>query len=166
MMQRIRHIGKQKGEERVLVSGKYETLTSTQAYRFQELRDVEHELRAPEDALPKDKPWYALAEASTRLSLPSGELLAMAAAGTLRIYVDANGLRGRWRGERPHGDAPALAYLAVPADNCRDIAAYGSANVAVLEHGLDDGRQAEFELQTTLWVDPARLILKHPLPAL
>lgn len=166
-VRRLRDLGRQKNLHDVRITGRYETMTSTQACRYRELKKLRSEQPKRRGAAqPPDKPRYTLAEASVRLSVSVERLLERAAEGRLRCYVDAAALNGRWRPQAPAGNAPESAWLAVPEGACRDIAWYGSANVAVLEYRPDGAPKAELELGEALWVDPARLVLKHPLPGI
>jgi hypothetical protein len=63
------------------------------------------------------------------------------------------------------------SHLALTPADCRQIAAYGSVNVHDLEYPagpVPDGdavfATARFILREPMWVDRARVVLKHPLP--
>jgi hypothetical protein len=100
-----------------------------------------------------------------------------AADGKLQCFVKSEGVRGHWRtagqGEPALPAEPAAVpkYLALSPADCRQIAAYGSVNVYDLEYPADpalDGdvvpTAARFILREPMWIDRARIVLKHPLP--
>jgi len=163
-MTRLRDMGKHHGKERVLIGAKYETMTSTQACRYQELKSEDLPASAARP-LPADQPYYTLTEAAERLTADAGALLSMAAGGRLQCFVNTAGLRGRWQPGGPAGNVPKPLHLAVGGDCLKQIASYGSANLAALEHPLDAGGAAVFQLAEPLWVDASRLLLRHPLPS-
>ncbi|MEX2496663.1 MAG: hypothetical protein WD448_11270 [Woeseia sp.] len=176
-MKRFRSMGQYKPREHVLMRDRFEVLTSTQACRFKELQHIH---LGRQGNVPKDLPHYALSEASARLNLSVDRILLSAAAGDLECYVLAAQLRGQWRiGGRDalelhHTEAFVMPrYLALKAVDCREIEAYGSANVFELEYPATSdssisefGERTRFQLLEPLWVDPERIVLRHPLPVL
>ena len=174
-MRRIRTIGKQKSHERVLAYDKVEVMTATQACRFKELKqpDVANGGKK-KAAVLKDQPAYTLTEASVRLSVNANTLLAAAAKGGIRCYLKAAGLRGQWKAAMQDGTArtsvarlsPKPEFLALAAEDCRQIASFGSTNVTALHHSAPEAAAAVFTLQEPQWVDADRLLLQHPLPRL
>lgn len=163
-MQRLRDLGRQKPVEEVQITGRYEKMTSTQACRYQELSNLRLAAAQRRRAAPlPDKPYYSLAEAGTRLSMSEQRLLERAGRGDVRCYTNVAGLEGKWQPAPPANGTNRAQWLAVPVDACRDIASYGSANVAVLELRAEH-ETAKYELDELLWVDSGRLALKHPLP--
>jgi hypothetical protein len=167
-------MGDSRPRERVLANQKYEVMTSTQACRFKHLERIRFRERKSAENNAGDLPYYPLSEAARRLSTGAERLLLMAAAGKLDCYVSTDGLRGEWRldGNQANAhlktprDLPETGALALQVTECRDIEAYGSVNVSEFELRLPNGVRATFCLNEPLWVDPERLLLKHPLPAM
>ncbi len=169
-MRRIRTIGKQKSHERVLAYDKVEVMTSTQACRFKELKRSDVARNEKEATVLKDQPAYTLAEASARMSVDEDALLTAAAKGSIRCYLKAGSLRGQWQDGRA-GTSVAHAstkpeFLALAAEDCRQIASFGSTNVTALHHSSPDGAAKVFALLEPQWVNADRLLLQHPLPRL
>jgi hypothetical protein len=163
-------MGEVKAYERIQTINGSETMTSTQACRFRELRNSKGNRR-------KVKSHYSLKEAARLLRSEIDEILLSAAAGRLQCFVRSEGLRGHWR-TTGHGEprlpaepAAMPGYLALSPADCRQIAAYGSVNVYDLEYpagSIPDGdaapTAARFILREPMWVDRARIVLQHPLP--
>lgn len=175
-VKRFRTLGEHKTHERVLTHDKYEILTSTQACRFRQLQGSRIGRKETGRNAPAVKPHYPLPEASVQLGTTVGEMLLSAAANDIQCFVLAAGLRGRWRIAGQDDSAPSTAielpqYLALTAADCRDIESNGSVNVSELQYpsvsGSAEGRPTEqlrFRLLEPLWVDPQRIVLRHPLP--
>lgn len=164
LMKRMRVLAKSKPTREVLANGKVEVMTTTQAYRFNELQELGYADDLPPD-LPK-KAVYELHEAAVRLQVDTPELLELAAAGKIRCYISASGLAGTWD---PAAGTPDVAgsppgFLALPAAACAEIHEFGSANVTELLHLRPDGAACTYRLATTQWVDAQRLLMLHPLP--
>lgn len=172
LVRRFRNIAQPKAHERVLTrTSKLEVMTSTQAVRFRQLKGLRTGA-GNRQASEQAKPHYPLPEAGRRLEVPVNRLLQAGAAGKLTCYVLTANLRGSWLDHRPStGDTELPQYLALRPEDCRDIETWGSVNLHELLHPVEhdpDGRVAglaRFVLREPLWVDPQRLVLKHPLPA-
>jgi hypothetical protein len=174
LLKRLRNIGELKSRERIQTGSGSETMTSTQACRF---RELQHTRLESKDNRRKVKSHYSLKEAARLLRSEVDEILMSAAAAKLQCFVRSEGLRGHWR-TTGHGEprlpaepAAMPRYLALSPPDCRQIAAYGSVNVYDLEFPADsvpDGdtvsTAARFILREPMWVDRARIVLKHPLP--
>lgn len=184
------YAGKQK--TRVRVGKKYEDMTGTQAYRFDELKQPERADSQPDASTAPRKTRYALAEASDRLNVSEKHLLQEAASGSINLYVDVGGLKGRWR--RGANDSGSIVssvqtltsgYLALTSRSCNEMANFGSVNVLVLEFhcppdpsavDLDGETMAAlsawgdcekyFCLREPLLVDRNKIVLLAPLPVL
>jgi hypothetical protein len=105
-------------------------------------------------------------------------MLLSAAVNDLKCFVLAADLRGRWHvaGQgntgRPSTTAVEMPqYLALTPADCRGIELNGSVNVTELEYpsgsrpaGGSPAEQLRFRLLQPLWVDPERIVLRHPLP--
>lgn len=167
-------MGDLKSYERIQTGSGSETMTSTQACRFRELQSTPIERKGKRR---KVKAHYSLKEAARFLRSEVDDILMSAADGRLQCFVKSEGLRGHWRttghGEPTLPAEPAAVpkYLALSPADCRQIAAYGSVNVYDLEYPSgsvpDDGAvatAARFILREPIWVDKARIVLKHPLP--
>jgi hypothetical protein len=174
LLKRLRSMGEVKSYERIQTSNGCETMTVTQACRFRELQSSP---LARKGNRRKVKAHYSLKEAARHLRLEVDELLLSAAAGRLQCFVMSEALKGHWRATghcEPHLPAEPAAvpeYLALSPADCQQIASYGSVNVHDLEYPVDsipDGETvstaARFILREPMWVDRARIVLKHPLP--
>ena len=173
LLKRLR-IGEVRSYERVQTVSGSETMTRTQACRFRELQSARFGGKSKKR---KTKPHYSLEEAAGLLKTEIDEILQSAASGRLQCFVLSAGLRGHWRitgqGEPSVPAEPGAIpkYLALTPADCQQIAAYRSVNVYDLEYPADsvpdDGpvsSAARFILREPLWVDRARIVLKHPLP--
>jgi hypothetical protein len=174
LLKRLRNMGEVRTYERIQTGNGCETMTTTQACRFRELQKTPVEGKA---GTRKAKPHYSLKEAARLLRTEADEILLSAANGRLQCFVKSAGLRGHWRTARPgEPRRPAVPaampkYLALSPADCRQIATLGSVNVYDLEYPAgpvpDDGvvpAAALFILREPVWVDRARLVLRHPLP--
>lgn len=169
-LRKFRALGGRKPKHRVLVADKHEAMTRTQAVRFDELGRLRGKDGAVSEA-PGRKSHYSLQEACERMQSDKETLLRMAASGLLSCYVSSNGLIGSWQGVDSQGlasaapsERPAIDYLALSIESCRDIETHGGTNVSVLEHRDSDGRKSFFHLQEPLWIEPDNLMLLDPLP--
>ena len=174
LLKRLRNMGELRSYERIQTVSGSETMTSTQACRFRELQNTRFESKGNRR---KVKSHYSLKEAARLLRSEVDEILMSAAVGRLQCFVRSEGLRGHWR-TTGHGEprlpaepAAMPRYLALSPADCREIAACGSANVYDLEYpagSVPDGdavsTAARFILREPMWVDRARIVLKHPLP--
>lgn len=184
------YAGKQK--TRVRVGKKYEDMTGTQAQRFEELTPPKRADSQPDASTAPRKTRYALAEASDRLNVSEKHLLQEAASGSVKLYVDAGGLKGRWR--RGANDSGSIVssvqtltsgYLALTSRSCSEMENFGSINVLVLEFhcpsdpsAVDLDRETmaallawgdcekNFCLREPLWIDRNKIVLLAPLPIL
>lgn len=174
LLKRLRNIGEVKSYERIQTVSGCETMTRTQACRFRELQTTRFEGKAKRR---KSRPHYSLEEAARLLRTDVDEILLSAANGRLQCLVVSAGLRGHWRttGQDESGPPAEPAsipqYLGLTPGDCRQIATHRSVNVYDLEYPVDavpDGgpiaSAARFILREPLWVDLARIVLKHPLP--
>ena len=161
LIKRMRPREENSSGERVLIDDQLETLTHTQAGRFQHLQRL-HAMERKQAGAPAPKPYYSLPEAGRRLGLPVNRLLQLAAAGKLTCLLSAGGLRGTWSDPARAADEPAPQYLALLPASCGEIETWSSANVAALEHPEAAG--LHLQLHEPLWVGPAMIVLKHPLP--
>jgi hypothetical protein len=175
-MKRFRTLGEHKPHERVLTHSKYEILTSTQACRFKQLQRFR--IGGKETSRYAVKPHYPLPEACVQLGTTVREMLLSAVVNDLKCFVLAAELRGRWHvaGQENAGASATVVevpkYLALTAADCRDIELNGSVNVTELEYpsgsrpaGGSPTEQLRFRLLQPLWVDPKRIVLRHPLPS-
>lgn len=190
MREIFRYAGKQK--MRVWVGEKYEDMTRTQAYRFEELTQSTRPDPQLDASTAPRKTRYALAEVSDRLNVSEEHLLQQAASGSVNLYVNAGGLKGRWRRGASDGGSIVSSvqtlisgYVALTSRSCSEMANYGSINVSVLEFrcpsdpsavDLDRETMATlsawgdcdkyFCLREPLWVDRNKIVLLAPLPLL
>ncbi len=176
----------------VRVGKKFEDMTGTQADRFDELKLPKHADWQPDASTAPRKTRYALAEASDRLNVSEKHLLQEAVSGSINLYVDVGGLKGRWR--RGANDSGSIVssvqtltsgYLALTSRSCSEMANFGSVNVLVLEfHCPSDPSAVDMDRETMavlsawgdcekyfclrepLWVDRNRIVLLAPLPVL
>lgn len=157
-VKRVRIMGKGKPLEQVRAFDRNVVMTTTQAWRFRELQAGNP---PPQPAL-QDRKWYSLQDACDRLGCSEDDLLADVSEGRVACYVEASRLRGAWK---PGRAAPAAtpAHLALPVEHCRQIAAYGSANVRELEYRRQTPPTV-FRLAETQWIDRKALRFAHPLP--
>ena len=174
LLKRLRNRGEVKSYERIQTVSGCETMTRTQACRFRELQNTRFEDKGDRR---KARSHYPLIEAARLLRTEVDEILLAAAVGRLQCFVMSAGLWGHWRTDghsEPRLPAQPEAmprYLALSPADCRQIAAHGSVNVYDLEYPasrLPDGgaisTAARFILREPMWVDRARIVLKHPLP--
>lgn len=159
----MRVLSRNRATEEVLANGKLEAMTSTQAYRFNELQQLGYADAQPPDLA--DKSVYELDEAAERLAVSVDELLALAAEGKARCVVNAKGLSGRWDESAtvPAKTDSRPAFLVLPPASCAEIRDFGSANVTELHHDSAQGL-AVFRLRATQFIDTNRVLMLHPLP--
>lgn len=163
LVQRVRAMSKGKPLERVQAFNREVVMTNTQAWRFRELQAGGFPERPPEPAPPPDKPWYGILEASERVGRSVDDLLEAAARGTLTCFVDSTRLQGRWEGlDSEPKKHPERLMLSI--EDCGTVRSLGSANVEVLELRRDKRTLGRYRLAETQFVDPARMLLRHPLP--
>ena len=98
-------------------------MTKTQRYRFDQLSSTWS--AEEEDENPFEKSRYTIAEAADSLLSGEIDILHAAAKGQRYVYVNGEGLSGRWRrstneGGAEHSKAMRLAsgYLALPSIAC------------------------------------------------
>ena len=126
-------------------------MTKTQRYRFDQLTRTWS--AEEEDENPFEKSRYTIDEAALALLQDESAILRAAADGQRAVYVNGEGLKGRWRlatvdGGAEHSKEMRLVsgYLALPPLACRRLAEGRRADVSVLELRLPaDQSFAEFE---------------------
>ncbi len=126
-------------------------MTKTQRYRFDQLSRTWS--AEEEDENPFEKSRYTIAEAALALLKDESAILLAAADGQPAVYVNGEGLKGRWRlatadGGAEHSKEMRLVsgYLALPPLACRRLAEGLRAEVTVLELRLPvDQSFAEFD---------------------
>ncbi|MEM9209482.1 MAG: hypothetical protein AAGA61_09560 [Pseudomonadota bacterium] len=126
-------------------------MTKTQRYRFDQLSRTWS--AEEEDENPFEKSRYTLAEAALSLLQTEAEILSAAAAGQRHVYVNGEGLTGRWRRSAANGSAVhsqpmqlVSGYLALPPLACAPLADGQRSVVSVLECRLPaDPSFAEFD---------------------
>ena len=126
-------------------------MTKTQRNRFDQLTRTWS--AEEEDENPFEKSRYTIAEAALSLLQDETEILQAAAGGERCVYVNGEGLTGRWRrsttgGGAEHSKSMRLVsgYLALPPLVCRQLAAGERAEVSVLEFRLPpEPSYAEFD---------------------
>ena len=136
----------------VQVGDEVAEMTKTQRYRFDQLSRTWS--AEEEDENPFEKSRYTIAEAALSLLQDETAILKAAAEGKRRVYVNGEGLFGRWRrsttdGGAEHSKAMQLTsgYLALPPLACRQLAEGRRAEVSVLEFRLPtDPTYAEFDV--------------------
>ncbi len=138
----------------VKVGAKTELLTDTQSYRFSEISETRDAPERPVYQNPLNDTRYSLEEAAFRLMITADEVLAKAAAGGLRLYVDAAGKSGHWARRDLEGNVSQSSVFTIRAGllklrsrACDDLAKHGRAIVRTLDlcrtnglttAGLDD----------------------------
>lgn len=98
-----RSIFSQKEKVVVDVGGTPHSLTHTQKFRFEELKESQRELNANDYRNPLEDSRYTLGDAAFRLMLDPTEVLEKAVAGKYRVYVDGCGVTGHWRRREADG---------------------------------------------------------------
>jgi len=156
ILKRVRALNGDSERVSVETDSGIEKMTSTQAFRYSELRQLGHAETAT--ASQPDQAWYSFAEASSRLGCGTDALLQHYLANKLNCYVPAAGLRGAWT---PDISAVPKA-LALRGEDIAEISAYGSVNLDELVH--PDNAAAVFKLQARTYVDVTALRIPHPLP--
>lgn len=115
-------------------------MTETQAYRFDELAQTANRSRDAANDNPLEASRYSLGEAAFRLMVGEAELLQQAAAGSIRLYIDAAGLSGRWRRIDSKGEVIESApkrlgsgFLSLSIASSKELALQGGADLSLLE---------------------------------
>ena len=140
----------------VVVDGKAEVMTDTQAYRFGELSKTGAQRTPAASDNPLEQTCYSLEDAAFRMMLSEADVLKMALAGSVRLYISVTGLTGRWRrvagnGEVTESSARQLrsGYLALTTRSCQELAERGDSNVLVLEFpDIADKSHLNFDAET------------------
>ncbi len=138
----------------VKVGAKTELLTDTQSYRFSEISETRDAPMRPAYQNPLNDTRYSLEDAAFRLMITEDEVLAKAAAGGLRLYVDVAGMSGHWARRDLEGNVSQSSVFTIRAGllklrsrACDDLAKHGRAIVRTLDlcrtnglttAGLDD----------------------------
>ena len=120
------------------VGDKVEEFTSTQAYRFKELKETGSRDPRTADGNPLEQSIYSLQEAALRLMTSEDTILERAAAGAINLFASVAGLRGRWRRLDDSGNKFESAfrtlrsgYLALPVHSCRELALTGCTKLTI-----------------------------------
>ncbi len=180
----------EKQKTRVRVGEKYEEMTGTQAYRFEELTQPKGPGSQPKASNSLRKKRYVLAEASDRLNVSEKHLMQKAVSRSVNLYVNVGGVKGQWR-RGANDSGPMLSslqtltsgYLALSSRSCSELAKFGNISVSVLEfHRPSDpsavdldretmaalsawgDRDLYFCLREPLWIDRNKVVLLAPLP--
>ncbi len=138
----------------VKVGAKTELLTNTQSYRFNEISETRDAPLRSANSNPLDDARYELHDAAFRLMITVDEVLARAADGGLRLYVDVAGKSGHWARRDLEGNVSQSSVstirsglLKLRTRACDDLAKHGRAVVRTLDlcrtngltsAGLDD----------------------------
>ncbi|MDJ0793497.1 MAG: hypothetical protein QNI98_04560 [Woeseiaceae bacterium] len=138
----------------VKVGAKTELLTDTQSYRFSEISETRDAPMHPAYQNPLNDTRYSLEDAAFRLMITEDDVLAKAAAGGLRLYVDVAGKSGHWARRDLEGNVSQSSIFTIRAGllklrskACDDLAKHGRAIVRTLDlcrtnglttAGLDD----------------------------
>lgn len=124
----------------VKVGDKTELLTHTQSYRFNEISDTRDTPSQSEYRNPLDDTRYRLGDAALHLMIGEDEVLARAAAGGLRLYVDVAGKSGHWarRDSEGHVSQSSVStirsgLLKLRSKACSDLAKHGRTVVRTLD---------------------------------
>ncbi len=140
----------------VVVDGKAEVMTHTQAFRFGELSKTgAQQIPSPSDN-PLEQPCYSLGDAAFRMMRSEADLLQMALAGSIRLYVNVAGMTGRWRRVAGDGEVTesserqlSSGYLALNTGSCEELADQGNSNVLVFEFpDIADKSRLNFDAET------------------
>ena len=142
----------------VNVGDKTELLTDTQKFRFNEISEARDFPARPVYRNPLEDTRYRLEDAAFRLMIPEDEVLARAAAGGLRLYVDVAGKSGHWARRDLEGNVSQSSVatirsglLKLRSKACADLAKHGRAVIRTLDlcrtngltkAGLDEGTLA------------------------
>jgi hypothetical protein len=124
----------------VNVSGRAELLTDTQAFRFKEISEARGTLLRPTYRNPLEDSFYHLEDAALRLMISEDEVLARAAAGGLRLYVNVAGKSGYWCRRDREGNVSQSSVatissgcLSLRSKACAELAKRGRAIVHTLD---------------------------------
>ncbi len=124
----------------VKVGAKTEMLTDTQSFRFSEISETRDAPMRPTYRNPLDNTRYSLEDAAFRLMISADEVLARAAAGGLRLYVDVAGKSGHWARRDVEGNVSqssvstiSRGLLKLRTKACHDLAKHGRAVVRTLD---------------------------------
>lgn len=122
------------------VGGKTELLTQTQSYRFSEITEQKDAPSRPSYSNPLEDSRYTLSDAAFRLMITEDEVLAKAAAGELRLYIDVAGTSGHWSRRDHQGNVSQSSvatiqsgWLRLRSRACADLAKHGRAIVRTLD---------------------------------
>lgn len=124
----------------VSVGGRTELLTATQSYRFSEISEQKHVPLKPSYKNPLEDARYALSDAAFRLMISEDEVLAKAAAGDMRLYIDVAGMSGHWCRRDHEGNVSqssvatiGTGWLKLRSRACADLSKHGRAIVRTLD---------------------------------
>ncbi len=151
---RLKNIFGHREKVAVKVGAKTELLTDTQSYRFSEISETRDAPMRSAYQNPLNDTRYSLEDAAFRLMITEDEVLAKAAAGGLRLYVDVAGMSGHWARRDLEGNVSQSSVFTIRAGllklrsrACDDLAKHGRAIVRTLDlcrtnglttAGLDD----------------------------
>lgn len=115
-------------------------LTDTQSYRFNELNESRDSLPHEGYRNPLNDAHLCLKDAAFRLMVGEDEVLARAAAGRIRVYVDVAGKAGHWchRGREGIISQSSVGtvrsgLLKLRSKACADLAKHGRSIVRTLD---------------------------------
>lgn len=124
----------------VSVGDKTALLTDTQSCRFSELKESRQASPQSDYRNPLDDARLSLEDAAFRLMISEDEVLARAAAGHVRIYVDIGGKAGHWCQRSNEGEISQSSVatvrsglLKLESKACAELARHGRATVRSLE---------------------------------
>lgn len=124
----------------VNVGGKTELLTQTQSFRFSEISEQKEVPSRPSYSNPLEDARYELSDAAFRLMISDDEVLARAAAGEMRLYVDVAGVSGHWCRRDHEGNVSQSSVATIGAGllrlrskACEDLSKHGRAIVRTLD---------------------------------
>lgn len=124
----------------VRMGGTVESMTVTQAHRFDELSHRQQNAASRSDSNPFEGKRYSISDAAFRLMTSESRILDLAASGSIALFADVGGLSGRWmREDDSHGVlySPAMTldagYLAIPSAECTELISRGQVEASVFE---------------------------------
>ena len=123
----------------VRVGDSFEEFTHTQAYRFEQLAQANGKQRQETARNPFDRAHYSLGDAAFRLMTSEADVLGMAGAGDIYLFIPTSGISGRWRHLASTGGAtesPEMTlnagHLALTVASCQELATSPSVEVSLL----------------------------------
>lgn len=126
------------------VGGSHVEMTDTQAYRFEELQKSRESTNGAGTRGVFDELRYSLEDAAFKLMTTEASLLEKAAAGKLRLFIDAAGMLGNWRSYNADGEprestpqSMPSGFLALTVKSCGELVENGRTQVAFVEYVQD-----------------------------